>query len=269
MKSALLRTASVFLALLAASAGAQDWQRTLTSPTAGTFPPLRALRATYRFGWSGLTAAIGQVHFYRTGSNRTVLEGKVATVDMARALWPFDAEHISSADVTTLRPADVRENETEKHKQTSTTITFDERGVSAKAIERSKPQKLRRFEIPNLFDLQTALLFLRSQPLANGSSYRIVVFPAKDPYLATITTVGRERITVPAGTYNAIKFDLKLAKIDRNNQLKPHKKFHNASVWLSDDADRLLLRAEAEVFVGSVFGELQSVEFETPRPARD
>jgi hypothetical protein len=40
-------------------------------------------------------------------------------------------------------------------------------------------------------------------------------------------------------------------------------------VWLSDDADRILLRAEAEVFVGTVFAELQSVQFDTPQLRRD
>jgi hypothetical protein len=34
---------------------------------------------------------------------------------------------------------------------------------------------------------------------------------------------------------------------------------------MSDDPDRLLLKIEAQIFVGSVFAELQSVEFENAR----
>jgi hypothetical protein len=80
--------------------------------------------------------------------------------------------------------------------------------------------------------------------------------------LATVTVLGRERLTGPSGAYNAIKLDLQLSKIGKNGELEPHRKFRRASVWLSDDPDRLLLRIQAQIFVGTVFAELQSVEFE-------
>jgi len=34
---------------------------------------------------------------------------------------------------------------------------------------------------------------------------------------------------------------------------------------VSDDADRLLLRAEAQIFIGTVFAELQSVRFDNAK----
>lgn len=246
----------------AANAAAPDtWQSTLTPATPGNFPPLRPLRATYTFGWSGITAATADVHFSRTG-NRCTIEGRARTTDMARTLWPFDAEHFASGDVTTLRPIQVKQSEAERKKSAQTELTFDARGVTAKRTDSKSGTKVRRFDIPNVFDLQTALLFVRSQPLTNGSSVRTVVFPGKDPYLTTVTVERREQIKTPAGTYNAIRCDLKLAKIGKNNELKPHKKFRKATVWVSDDADRMLLRAEAEVFIGTVFAELQSLQFD-------
>ena len=72
--------------------------------------------------------------------------------------------------------------------------------------------------------------------------------------------------TVPAGTYNAIKLDLQLSKIGKDRELKPYKKFRRATAWFADDGDRVLLRIEAQVFVGTVFGELQSVEFDNAKP---
>ncbi len=95
---------------------------------------------------------------------------------------------------------------------------------------------------------------------------RIVIYPATSAYLGTITVVGRERMTVPTGTYDAIKVDLKLSKIAKDRELQPHKKFKHATVWLSDDSDRLVLRIETQVFIGSVSAELQSVEFEDRKP---
>lgn len=270
VKSFLCSISAVAFAICAGAGGAaaQTWQSTLTPPTPGNFPPLRSLHATYSFGWSGLTAATANVHFSRTG-NRCTIEGTARTIDMARALWPFDAEHFATADSATLRPLQVKQSEVERKKNAQTELTFDARGVTVKRTESKSGTKLRRFDIPNLFDLQSALLFIRSQPLTNGSAVRAVVFPAKDPYLTTLTVEGREQVKTPAGTYNAIKCDLKLAKVGKNNELKPHKKFRKATVWVSDDADRILLRAEAEVFIGSVFAELQSVQFEGAPAKRD
>jgi hypothetical protein len=70
---------------------------------------------------------------------------------------------------------------------------------------------------------------------------------------------------VRAGTYNAIKLDLQLKRIGKNLELEPHRKFRRATIWVSDDAERLILRIEAQVFVGTVFAELQSVRFDTAK----
>ena len=109
------------------------------------------------------------------------------------------------------------------------------------------------------------MLYLRSQPLKERAVYRVVAYPATNAYLATITVVGREKVSVHAGSYNAIKLDLQLKRVGKKRQLEPHRKFRRATIWVSDDAERLLLRIEAQVFVGTVFADLQSVSFDTPK----
>jgi hypothetical protein len=47
--------------------------------------------------------------------------------------------------------------------------------------------------------------------------------------------------------------------------LEPHKKFRGATIWVSDDAERLILRIDAQIFVGTVFAELQSVRFDNAK----
>src|SRR5213075_1066187 len=101
-----------------------------------------------------------------------------------------------------------------------------------------------------------------SHSLPDHNVQRIAVYPATSAYLATITVLGRERLTGPFGTYNSIKLDLHLNKIGKNRELEPHRKFRHATVWLSDDGDRLLLKIQAQIFVGTVSAELQSVEFD-------
>jgi hypothetical protein len=79
-----------------------------------------------------------------------------------------------------------------------------------------------------------------------------------------VTVNGREKSSVRAGTYNAIKLDLQLKRIGKHLELEPHKKFRRATIWVSDDAERLILRIDAQISVGTVFAELQSVRFDNP-----
>jgi hypothetical protein len=241
---------------------ATDWQTTITTSPPGPFALPRPFRATYRFGWSGFTAAAAEINFARLPDARLRVEGTGRTTGLVRTLWKMDVNLTALADGKTLRPIEARQIETTRSKKIATHLAFDARGVTRSRTEGAAAPKLTRFDFPNLYDLQSALLYLRSQPLATQNVQRIVVYPTTSPYLATLTVLGREKISVGAGTYDAIKFDLKLSKVGKNNELQPHRKFRRATAWISDDADRLLLRVNAQIFVGTVFLELQSARFE-------
>src|SRR5713226_8138907 len=65
------------IALLAFCSGslAANWQSTVSKDPPGNFPELRPLRTIYRFGWSGLTAATGEVHFTKSSDDKFQLDG--------------------------------------------------------------------------------------------------------------------------------------------------------------------------------------------------
>jgi hypothetical protein len=255
--------------LLAFSTGAfaADWQATLSKEPAGTFPELRPLRASYRFGWSGVTAATGDIHFTKPSNDQFQLEGKGRTSGFVRALWKLDVTQRAVANSQTLAPIETEQSESYRSKKIVTHLTFTNNGVTRTRTEgegAAAKKTTRDFSFPNLFDLHSAALYLRSQPLKKGSVYRLAVYPATNAYLATVTVTGREKISVRAGTYNAIKLDLRLKRVGKHLELEPHKKFRGATVWVSDDAERLILRIDAQVFVGTVFAELQSMRFDNP-----
>ena len=245
---------------------AQNWETTLSRDPAGNFPQLRPLRASYRFGWSGLTAATGDVHFTKPSEDKFQLDGTGRTIGLVRALWKLDVNYQAAASAGTLRPVETEQIENYRSKKIVTHLTFTNNGVTRARTEGkgAAEAKSRQFNFPNLFDLFSAMLYLRSQPLKDRSVYRVVAYPATNAYLATVTVIGREKISVHAGNYSAIKLDLQLKRIGKHRQLEPHRKFRRATIWVSDDAERLLLRIEAQVFVGTVFTELQSVHFDNP-----
>jgi hypothetical protein len=259
--------------LLSATCHAAGWQSTVSKEPPGNFPTPRSVRAAYRFGWAGLTAATAEVHFSKTPDNRCQLEGTGGTIRLAHFLWKLDVKYRSFANADTLRPIEVNQTESYRSKKLFTHLFFNSAGVKSKRVEwpNAAKSKTRHFDFPNLFDMHSALLYLRSQPLTNGSVYRVVVYPATSAYLATLTVTGREKISIRLGTYNAIKLDLRLEKVGKHFELEPHRKFRRATIWVSDDAYRIPLRAEAQIFIGTVFGELQSARPEPqksqPNPA--
>jgi len=257
------------LALISVSAASgAKWEATVTASSPPAFPAPRPMHAKYGFGWSGFPGATAEVSFTKPSADRFQLDGSVHTIGLVRTLWKFDANHTSSVDAETLHPLEVKQIENVRSKKTVTTLSFESTGVTSKETEtpaKSPGPKVRHFDSPHLFDLLSALLYLRSQPLQERNVLRVVVYPQTSAYLATVTVQGRERLTVPAGTYNAIKLDLQLSKIGKNRELEPHRKFRRGTVWISDDPDRLLLKIEAQIFVGTVFVELQTVEFENSK----
>ena len=270
MRSGVRITANIFpLVLLFASAAlGAKWEGTVTASSPPGFPGPRPMHAKYGFGWSGFPGATADVRLTKPSGDRFQLDGTVHTIGLVRALWKFDGTHTSTADAGTLHPLEMNQTENVRNKKTVTRLSFDSSGVTSRETEtpgKSVGPKIRRFNSPNLFDLYSALLYLRSQSLQDRSIQRIVVYPATSAYLATVTVLGRERLTGPSGTYNSIKLDLQLSKIGKNRELEPHRKFRRATVWLSDDPDRILLRIQAQIFVGTVFAELQSVEFDDTR----
>lgn len=263
MKWGCAALAASFLAVAAAHAE-PPWVARLSPTAPGPIPPPRSLEADYEFGWSGLHAGEGKAVFKRTPP---LLEFEISggTSGMVRGLWKLDASQKAEANAATLRPTRVQQTEAYRGKTLKTKLEFTPDGV-ARSREEKPPQKddnkVQRFRFPGVFDLHTGLLFVRSQKLTPGQVLTFVVYPSTSPYLARVKVLGREKITVAAGTYDSIKLDLQLQRIaDGTMALEPHKKFKSATAWLSDDADRLLLKTEAEIFVGSVWTELQSVKF--------
>src|ERR1700745_2144890 len=107
-----------------------NWQTTLSKEPAGKFGELRPLRASYRFGWSGVTAATGEIHFAKPSNNRFQLEGTGRTIGLVRALWKLDVNYRAIANAETLAPIESQQTENYRSKQNVTHLTFTDSGVT-------------------------------------------------------------------------------------------------------------------------------------------
>ena len=256
--------AALLGAMFAVTGFAGDWRQTLTPPQPGRFAPLRPLKARYVFGWSAFLAAELQADFSKTKAGQLQLKAKARTVGPVRALWRLDADHMSRIQAQSFQPLTLVQNESYSDETQKTAVTFGPKGASRKrdTVPKGKDSgKTKRFKFVPVFDLHSALLFIRSQPLEPGEVVRLVTYPAAQAYYTEVEVLGRETITIAKEKRTALKLGLRLQKINKQLKLEPHKKFHRAYAWIGDDEDRLLLKVEADVMIGKVWMELENAEF--------
>ncbi len=245
------------------------WLSRVNSGTAGDFPPPRSFTASYRITWSDVEAGQVEAKCVSPASGadiHTVI--KAASTGGARLLYKLDATANCVADRRTLHPLHFEQRQDAGGKHTYTRVDFTAReavrtNTDPTAAAPADPAKAapRHFPYPDLRDMHTALLYLRSLPLADGDEKTFPVFASNTPYLVTVKVLSHERVKTRAGEYPAVLCSLSLEKINKRGELEAHKSFRSARAWISDDADRLLLKVEAEVFVGSVNLELDKVTF--------
>ena len=72
----------------------------------------------------------------------------------------------------------------EDWRETLTPPQAEVQGWRVSKLAGSSPPKWRKFKCADVFDLHTALLFTRSQPMGAGDIFRLAVYPARDAYLA-------------------------------------------------------------------------------------
>ncbi len=248
---------------LTASAGAAAWDASAFRGPAGNFPPLpMPYRAQYRIGWGGLTAARANLQIGRRG-DEIAMNASAATTGAARALWSLDATLRAAANGATLRPLRVDQVEDRGKKTLRQRATF-----IAGAVERTygeygpngaelKPVEQKRYEGEALNDFLSAFLLMRSQPLENGQSRTLAVMSPAVPYLVTLTVRGREEVQLRTGPERAVRVSVdSVSKVQPDGTLKPNRRFRRATVWVSDDAKREILRIESDVFIGAIFLEI-------------
>lgn len=248
-----------------------SWSSRLSPATPGAFAPPRSYTANYRITWGGVEAAQADVQVASPSAGSEIRTSlKSSTQGIARTLFKLDAVHLSVVDRSTFRPRFLEQTEHQSTKNSSTRVDFTTEGATRRTRDLNLAEsadtnfhKPKRFPYPGLFDMEGVFLYLRSQPLADGDERTVLFMTSGSPYLATIKVVGRGAVHVPAGSFPAIECSLKLEKIGKNGILEPRKGFKSGRAWLSDDANRLLVKAESDLFIGTVQLELDKVAFNT------
>jgi hypothetical protein len=97
-----------------------------------------------------------------------------------------------------------------------------------------------------LFDMYAGFFYVRGLKLEPGSSFAIQVLDGKRQQSLEVKVLGRELVQTPAGTFSTIVIE---------PQVVPEGIFENkygVTLWLTDDEQRIPVKARTRVRVGSV-----------------
>lgn len=117
---------------------------------------------------------------------------------------------------------------------------FPERGVFQ---EDEKPEEA---SVPNPLDDGSFLYFIRTIPLEVGETYEFNRYFRPDRNPVIVRVLGREKVTVPAGTFNAIV----IQPVIKSKGIFSEK--GEARIWLSDDSHRIMLQMKSKTKIGSL-----------------
>ncbi|RYZ92020.1 MAG: DUF3108 domain-containing protein, partial [Sphingobacteriaceae bacterium] len=178
-----------------------------------------------------------------------IAEGKTAgTFDV---FYKVRNKYESYVDKTTLLPYYYTENRREgKYKHTDK-VTFNHNTGKIKADKGEFDFK------GKMFDFVSAYYFARSIDISNvkvGEKVEMPYFLEDGIHSLTVTYLGKEKMKCSLGTFNCLKF---------NPTIIPGKIFKKNSklyLWVTDDGNRIPVRAHVEVIVGSLTMDLTAAK---------
>lgn len=244
-----------------------EWMEKVTKDRPGKFVNVPACELSYHMSWNGIVKAgeatlqLGKPDPEAPKLMLGICKGKSSGI--AKRLWYYKNLFKSRVEPKSLRPVSFEANEIEKKEQIFTKALFANGVVTSietvKRKGRKDKTKERVFAYDHAHDLLSTVLYLRSLPLNNGDEINMVVHPFKSAYFTKFKVLGRETFKSALGKKKAIKIQIKLYKIDRDNlELKSYEKFKKATIWISEDDYRMPLEVRSEVFIGSVRASLKS-----------
>jgi hypothetical protein len=255
-----LAAVPVLLALLLPAIAADpSWKSELTSPVPGKHPPLAPSILDLTLSWKGmLDSGRLRMEFAPRDAKkpqRLVIRSSADSLGAASTLFPYQNNFWSELDPSSLKPRFFHAVESDRKETVTTTTRHFADRVEARETTRllksGKDQhKDRIFKFAPVFDIFSAMLHIRSQKLDAGDHITLVVHPFDNPYLLRVKVVTREKHL----GRDAIRLSVGMRKINSKTlELMPYKKLkRDATLWLSDDHDRIPIEFRAAVFIGDV-----------------
>lgn len=261
----LSRLVYILIPLGASLCHAAPWTSEVGPKSPGSFPKLDPTTLEYRVSWKGLVDAGSVLLEFAPKAHPKpgsyVVRSSSRSLGPASSLFPYESSFWSEIKPSELTPQRFYATEKDKRETIESKTTF----LASKAeyvettrnlAQGSVKNRNRTFSFAPVHDLFSAMLFIRSQDLRKGDDIALVAQPFATPYLIRVHVVDH----VVHQNQPAIQLRLSMNKINRDTlELEPYKKMkREASMWLSNDKDRIPLEFRASIFIGDVRASLKT-----------
>ncbi len=212
----------------------------------------------YNVGWQGIPAFTGFIEATRHEEQRPWyhfrLEGN--TRRWLEPLYPMRDVVDAYVDGVTYLPQFFYARLRAPRDDTDMKVTFDHtRRIADARWTTNGREKTREIPFSRGNDPVSVLFMLQSlRKPGDVSTFEVV--NGKRNYMVGLRVTGRERITVPAGSFETLVITPTLTRTDKPDY-KP--KFKEMTVWVTDGEMRVPVKLESKVFIGSVTGELVKI----------
>ncbi|WP_374950803.1 DUF3108 domain-containing protein [Mucilaginibacter sp.] len=211
---------------------------------------------TYKLKYGFFTAAEAVI---KTENSTQKFDGKPAlhiTAD-AKTAGTFDVfykvrnRYETFIDPKTLLPYYYQEDRHEASYKHSDKVTFDHKTNKITADKGTYPFT------GNVFDFLSAYYFARNLNVSHlkvGEKLELRYFLEDGIHSMTITFAGREKVKCALGTFNCLKFNPTIipGRIFRKNSM--------LYLWVTDDGNRIPIKAHVELVVGSLVMDLSAAK---------
>ncbi len=235
------------------------WKSELSPAAHGPHPAIAPCALDFQITWKGLiNSGILKMEFAPHDIKKPrvfIVRSSAASLGAAATLFPYQSDFWSELDPMTFVPRLFHATEIDKKEAVTTTARYWPSRVETRQITKLTATGKasltdETFQFPRVFDIFSGMLHIRSQPLNVGNQLALVVCPFKAPYLLRVKVMAHEMHNGRA----SIRLNVAMQKIKTNTlELKPYKKLkQDATLWLSNDADRIPIEFRAAVFIGDV-----------------
>ena len=256
MSSRLLRVPFLLVTVLAFGGGLPPGSEPANLP----FGPGEKL--VYNVSWSVFPAGQVTAAITKVASSNGQDALQVLTTAHSRGfvslIYNLNDQFRSIVDPQTLCSREISKQISEGRRRKQTQIVFDTARRLAVLDERdlTKPRdapKHTENAIPACVeDIVTGFYYLRRQPMRVGEPIHVPVNDGSKTHDVIVEVQAREQIDTPLGKRFAFRVEPRVFG-------DLYKKKGRMLIWFSDDAQRLPLRIKAELSVGNIVGNLQSV----------
>ena len=236
-----------------------DWMKELTSSKPGTHPPIESSKLEYSLSWKGiLKAGYFDLEFAPKKVSKPghlVIKSTAYSLGVAKNLFPYTHHYWAEVKLGSLDSHFFQATETDSKEKIVTTNHYSASKVDLNEVtttlSNSKKSTLTKsFGEPNVRDLLSAILFVRSQKLDVGETHNMIILPFKSPYFLKVKVEAKEKHEGK----DAIRLSFAMQKIQFDtHELVAYKKLKKpVTLWLTDDTDRIPLEVRASVYIGDV-----------------